>query len=155
MNAGSLRSAAMVAPGDPGDPTGAGTATSAAPPSVAGSFAPAASVPASPVPTTPVTPTSPAPAGGSGLVPAVKPDMNSTGMAGFTALTNTIAGWTLLACVAAFLLSGFVFVFGPALGFSRARQFGGLGMIGALGVAALVGLAAGLVNLFYTTFGGT
>lgn len=134
MNAGFFRSAVMVAPGDPGDPTGTGTATSA-----------------------PAATTSPAaaPAGGSGLVPPVKPDMNSTGMAGFTALTNTIAGWTLLGCVAAFLLSGFVFVFGPALGFSRARQFGGLGMIGALGIAALVGLAAGLVNLFYTMFGGT
>ena len=129
---------ALLAPGDPGPPTGAATTPSEPAPSAPSSVAP--------------TSTGPAPAGGSGLVPAVKPDMNSTGMAAFTDLTNTVAGWTLLGCLLGFLISGFVFVIGPAIGFSRARQFAGLGMIGALAIAAVVGLAAGLVNLFYTMF---
>ena len=127
------RSAVLVAPGDPGDPTGAATATSAP--------ATATSAPA-------------APAGGSGLVPAVKPNMNSTGMAGFTDLINTIAGWTLLSCLAGFILSGLVFVLGPAFGLRHGRQYGAIGMMAALGIAAAVGMAAGLVNLAYTMFSG-
>ena len=124
------RSAVVAAPGDPGGPTGAATATSA-----------------------PATATS-APAGGSGLVPAVQPNMNSTGMAGFTDLINTIAGWTLLSCLAGFILSGLVFVLGPAFGLRHGRQYGAIGMMAALGIAAAVGMAAGLVNLAYTMFSG-
>ena len=124
------RSVVVAAPGDPGDPTGAATATSA-----------------------PATATS-APAGGSGLVPAVKPNMNSTGMAGFTDLINTIAGWTLLSCLAGFILSGLVFVLGPAFGLRHGRQYGAIGMMAALGIAAAVGMATGLVNLAYTMFSG-
>jgi hypothetical protein len=122
----------VMAPGDPGDPAGATTAASA-----------------------PAAPSSAAPAGGSGLVPAVRPNMNSTGMAGFTDLTNTIAGWTLLGCLAGFLLSALVFVLGPAVGLRHARQYGAIGMIAAVGIAALVGLAAGMINLVYTMFSGT
>ena len=133
MTFGSSRSAAVTAPGDPGDPTGAATATS----------------------TATAAPSSPAPAGGGGLVPAVKPNMNSTGIAGFTDLTNTIAGWTLLGCLAGFMLSGFVFVVGPALGLRHARQYGAIGMIASVGIAAIVGLASGLINLAYTMFSGT
>ena len=125
------RSAVVAAPGDPGDPTGAATATSA-----------------------PATATSSDAAGGSGLVPAVKPNMNSTGMAGFTDLINTIAGWTLLSCLAGFILSGLVFVLGPAFGLRHGRQYGAIGMMAALGIAAAVGMAAGLVNLAYTMFSG-
>ena len=99
------------------------------------------------------TPT-PSPGEGTGVVPAVQPDMNSTGMAGFTDLTNTVAGWTLLGCLAGFLVSVFVFVLGPALGLRHARQYGAIGMIGALGAAALVALAAGVINLAYSMFGG-
>ena len=95
------------------------------------------------------------PAGGSGLVPAVTPNMNSTGMAGFTDLINTIAGWTLLSCLAGFILSGLVFVLGPAFGIRHGRQYGAIGMMAALGIAAAVGMAAGLVNLAYTMFSGT
>jgi hypothetical protein len=123
MNPSFSRSAVVAAPGDPGGPTGAATATSA-------------------------------PAGGSGLVPAVKPNMNSTGMAGFTDLINTIAGWTLLSCLAGFILSGLVFVLGPAFGLRHGRQYGAIGMMAALGIAAAVGMAAGLVNLAYTMFSG-
>ena len=126
------RPAVLMAPGDPGEPTGGATATSA-----------------------PATATPAAPAGG-GLVPPVKPNMNSTGMAGFTDLTNTIAGWTLLGCVAGFILSGLVFVVGPSFaGLRHARQFGAIGMMASLGIAAAVGMAAGLVNLFYTMFSGS
>jgi hypothetical protein len=119
--------------------------------------APAAPGP-TPAPETPGAATSsaatPAPAP-AGLVPAVQPNMNSTGMAGFTDLTNTIAGWTLLGCLAGFLISVFVFVLGPALGLRHARQYGAIGMIGALGAAALVALAAGVINLAYSMFGGS
>ena len=119
----------------PGDPAATGEATA--------STAPTSSAPAS----TPV-------GGGTGLVPPVKPNMNSTGMAGFTDLTNTIAGWALLGSLAAFLLSALVFVIGPAVGLQRGRQYGAIGMVGALGAAALVAVAAGLVNLAYSMFGG-
>lgn len=125
-----LMSAAALAPGDP---TAATTSTSAAP-AATGSSAP--------------------PAGGDGLIPAVKPDMNSTGMAGFTNLINTIAGWTLLSCLAGFILSGLVFVLGPAFGIRHGRQYGAIGMMAALGIAASVGMATGLVNLAYTMFSG-
>ena len=125
---------AVLAPGDP-TPTGAaGTA---------------------PSPTPTPSPSAASPAGGSGLVPAIKPNMNSTGMAGFTDLTNTIAGWALLGALAAFVLSALVFVIGPALGLRHGRQYGAIGMVGALGAAALVAVAAGLVNLAYSMFGGT
>jgi len=137
MSLSLTRSAVVVAPVDPGEPTGGGTATSA----------PATSAPATSAPATP--------AGGSGLVPAVTPNMNSTGMAGFTDLINTIAGWTLLSCLAGFILSGLVFVLGPALGIRHGRQYGAIGMMAALGIAAAVGMAAGLVNLAYTMFSGT
>ena len=108
-------------------------------------------------PAPPATPTpSSAPAdGGGGLVPAIKPNMNSTGMTGFTDLTNTIAGWTLLGSLSAFVLSALVFVLGPAFGVRHGRQYGAIGMLGALGAAALVAVAAGLVNLAYTTFSGS
>jgi hypothetical protein len=133
MSLSLTRSAVVVAPGDPGEPTGGGgTATPAT----------ATSAPATP-------------AGGSGLVPAVTPNMNSTGMAGFTDLINTIAGWTLLSCLAGFILSGLVFVLGPAFGIRHGRQYGAIGMMAALGIAAAVGMAAGLVNLAYTMFSGT
>ena len=95
-----------------------------------------------------------APSGGSGLVPAVVPDMTSAGMAGFTDLTNTVAGWTLLGCLVGFVVSVFVFVLGPALGLRHARQYGAIGMIGAVGGAALVAMAAGVINLAYTMFSG-
>lgn len=116
----------LRAPGDPGEPTVDSTA-----------------------------PAAPAPAGGSGLVPSVNPKMDSTGMAGFTDLTNTIGGWTLLGCLAGFLLSGLVFVAGPAVGLRHARQYGAIGMISALGIAAVVGMAAGMLNLAYSMFSGT
>ena len=129
MNVVSLGFAApRRAPGDPGEPTDASPA--------------------------PGTATS-APPAGDGLVPAVRPNMNSTGMAGFTDMTNTIAGWTLLSCLAGFMLSGLVFVIGPALGIRHGRQYGAIGMLAALGIAALVGMAAGLVNLLYSMFSGT
>ena len=120
----------------PGDPAATGEAT------------------ASTAPTTSSAPASTPVGGGTGLVPAVKPNMNSTGMAGFTDLTNTIAGWALLGSLAAFLLSALVFVIGPAVGLRRGRQYGAIGMVGALGAAALVAVAAGLVNLAYSMFGG-
>lgn len=125
----------LAAPGDPGEPGGTGQATAP--------------------PTPPVTASSPA-GDGTGLVPPVHPNMNSTGMAGFTDLINTIAGWTLLGCVAGFIMSGLVFVVGPSFaGLRHARQFGAIGMMASLGIAAAVGMAAGLVNLFYTMFSGT
>ncbi|MEP6562423.1 MAG: hypothetical protein ABJD68_15260 [Nakamurella sp.] len=131
-----LMSAESLAPGDPGDPSTAATSTPTSAPAAAatGSSAP--------------------PAGGDGLIPAVKPDMNSTGMAGFTNLINTIAGWTLLSCLAGFILSGLVFVLGPAFGIRHGRQYGAIGMMAALGIAASVGMATGLVNLAYTMFSG-
>ena len=132
---GSSRFGVLAAPGDPAAPAGTGEATATAAPT-------SSSAPAAP------------PVGGTGLVPAVKPNMNSTGMAGFTDLTNTIAGWALLGSLAAFLLSALVFVIGPALGIRHGRQYGAIGMVGALGAAALVAVAAGLVNLAYSTFGG-
>ena len=103
-------------------------------------------------PTPTPTPSPTAGAGGSGLLPAVVPDMSSAGMAGFTAVTNMIAGWTLAICLFGFVLSALVFVGGPALGLRQARQYAAVGMIGAVGVAALVALSAGLINLSYNTF---
>ena len=128
----STRFAVLAAPGDPA--TGEATASTA--------------------PTTSSAPASTPVGDGTGLVPPVKPNMNSTGMAGFTDLTNTIAGWALLGSLAAFLLSALVFVIGPAVGLQRGRQYGAIGMVGALGAAALVAVAAGLVNLAYSMFGG-
>jgi hypothetical protein len=128
-------SVVLAAPGDPGEPTDGATATATA----------TASPTASPAVS---------PGGGSGLVPAVKPNMNSTGMSGFTDLTNTIAGWVLLGCLAGFLVSALVFVLGPAVGLQHGRRYGTMGIISALGVAVLVALAAGLINLAYTMFGG-
>ena len=133
---GSSRFGVLAAPGDPAAPAGTGEATATA------------------APTSSSAPAAPPVGGGTGLVPAVKPNMNSTGMAGFTDLTNTIAGWALLGSLAAFLLSALVFVIGPALGIRHGRQYGAIGMVGALGAAALVAVAAGLVNLTYSTFGG-
>src|SRR5664279_3567400 len=78
----------------PGDPAATGEAT------------------ASTAPTTSSAPASTPVGDGTGLVPPVKPNMNSTGMAGFTDLTNTIAGWAPLGSLAAFLLSALVFVIG-------------------------------------------
>jgi hypothetical protein len=148
------RSAVVVAPGDPGEPTGAATATATSATATAPSAT--ATAPSATATATSAPPTSaPAPAGGSGLVPAVTPNMNSTGMAGFTDLSNTFAGWTLLSCLAGFILSGLVFVLGPAFGIRHGRQYGAIGMMAALGIAAAVGMAAGLVNLAYTMFSGT
>lgn len=129
-------SVVLAAPGDP-EPSGEATASSAATASLSPTASPAS------------------PGGGSGLVPAVKPNMNSTGMSGFTDLTNTIAGWVLLGCLAGFLVSALVFVLGPAVGIQHGRRYGTMGIISALGVAVLVALAAGLINLAYTMFGGT
>ena len=127
MNAGSFRSAVLLAPGDPGDPTGTGTATSA-----------------------PAATTSPAaaPAGGSGLVPrgeaehefhrhgrVHRPDqhhrrVDPAGLRrGVPALRVRVR-----------VRPGVGVLHGPGSTVA-------LGMIGALGIAALVGLAAGLVNL--------
>src|SRR5664279_569797 len=93
----------LAAPGDPGAPTSTGEAT------------------ASTAPTTSSAPASTPVRGGTGLVPAVKPNMNSTGMAGFTDLTNTIAGWALLGALAAFLVSALVFVIRRAVGLRPGR----------------------------------
>ena len=111
--------------------------------------------PGDPTPSPAPSPTAdPGGGSGGGLLPAVVPDMTSAGMAGFTDLTNTVAGWTLLGCLAGFLISVFVFVLGPALGLRHARQYGAIGMIGAVGAAALVAMAAGVINLSYTMFSG-
>jgi hypothetical protein len=144
MRTSALERVPLLAPGDPSDP-GDPVNTSTAPPPTSG--APSSGAPSSGAP-------SDGGGGGGGLVPAVQPNMNSTGMSGFTELTNTIAGWTLLGCLAGFLISVFVFVLGPALGLRQARQYGAIGMIGALGAAALVAVAAAVINLAYSMFSG-
>lgn len=87
------------------------------------------------------------------ILPPVHPDVHSTGMAAFTKFTNVLAGWVLMAALAAAIIGLLVFVFGPALGIHSGRRYGTLGMISSVGAAALIGILAGLINLAYTWFG--
>lgn len=81
-------------------------------------------------------------------------DMSGTGAAGFRKLTNTVAGYALLAALFAAVVGLLVFAVGPSVGLESGRRYGTRIMLGALAVAIGLATIAGLINLFYTMFGG-
>lgn len=89
-----------------------------------------------------------------GDVPPIDPDLTSTGMAGFTKLTNTIAGWALLFALFAAVVGLIIMAIGPAMGIQSGRRYGTLILLGSIAVAVGLGLIAGVINLIYKMFGG-
>ena len=89
-----------------------------------------------------------------GDLPPIKPDLKSTGMAAFTSLTNTIAGWALLFALFAAVVGLIIMAIGPAMGIQSGRRYGTLILLGAIAVAVGLGIIAGLINLVYKMFGG-
>lgn len=91
---------------------------------------------------------------GDGNLPPIKPDLNSTGMAAFTSLTNTIAGWALLTALFAAIVGLIIMALGPAMGIQSGRRYGTLILLGSIAVAVGLGVIAGIINLVYKMFGG-
>lgn len=79
--------------------------------------------------------------------------VGSTGMKGFTDLTNTLAGWTLLVALFGAVIGLIVMAIGPALGIQSARRYGTLILLTALAAAIGLGVIAGLINGVYALFG--
>lgn len=92
--------------------------------------------------------TNPTPAG-----PVKGPDLQegatAPGLSGFTTVINWAAMYTLAGCLFAIIAGGLTIVVGGRLGFHRAGELGRWGIVGGLGVAFLVGIAAALVNAAY------
>jgi hypothetical protein len=84
--------------------------------------------------------------------PAVEPpalDDNAPGLAGLREVINYTATYAIAGCVFAIVAGGLTIVIGGRLGFSRAGELGRYGILAGVGVAFLVGIAAGLVNAAY------
>lgn len=96
-------------------------------------------------------------AGGGGIISPLDPGSakaNAPGFAGFVHLTNILSLYALLVAVIVIILGGLLAALGPRLGFHRGRELGMGGVVGGIALAAVDGLAVGLVNAVYAMFGG-
>ena len=71
------------------------------------------------------------------------------GAAGIQGAINVIAVYTLLACLAGFLLGGAVWAIGGRVGNDATAVGGKIGMAVSVGVAFLVGAAAAILQFAY------
>jgi hypothetical protein len=71
------------------------------------------------------------------------------GAAGIQSAINVIAVYTLLACLAGFLLGGAVWAIGGRIGNDHTAVGGKIGMAICVGVAFLVGAAAAILQFAY------
>jgi len=80
----------------------------------------------------------------------VTPDpSHAPGASGIQSAINVIAVYTLLACLAGFLLGGAVWAIGGRIGNDHTSVGGKIGMAIAVGVAFLVGAAAAILQFAY------
>ncbi len=80
----------------------------------------------------------------------VTPDpAHAPGASGIQSAINVIAVYTLLACLAGFLLGGAVWAIGGRIGNDHTSVGGKIGMSVAVGVAFLVGAAAAILQFAY------
>ena len=108
---------------------------------------------AAPTPTKPPPATS-APAA-NGQIPPLNPDMNAPGMAGLLHTSDYLAAYVLWACVIAILIGALMVALGPRLGFHSAKSIGMGGVIGGVGLAAVVSLSTTAVNTSVKIFHGS
>jgi hypothetical protein len=71
------------------------------------------------------------------------------GASGIQSAINVVAVYTLLACLAGFLLGGAVWAIGGRIGNDHTAVGGKIGMAVAVGVAFLVGAAAAILQFAY------
>jgi hypothetical protein len=80
----------------------------------------------------------------------VTPDpAHAPGAAGIQSAVNVIAVYTLLACLAGFLLGGAVWAIGGRVGNDHTAVGGKIGMAICVGVAFLTGAAAAILQFAY------
>jgi hypothetical protein len=80
----------------------------------------------------------------------VTPDpAHAPGASGIQSAINVIAVYTLLSCMAGFLLGGAVWAIGGRIGNDHTSVAGKIGMAVAVGVAFLVGAAAAILQFAY------
>jgi hypothetical protein len=80
----------------------------------------------------------------------VNPDPGKApGASGIQGAINVIAVYTLLACMAGFLIGGAVWAFGGRIGNDHTAVAGKIGMAISVGVAFLVGAAAAILQFAY------
>lgn len=86
----------------------------------------------------------------SGFTFTVSPDPGKApGASGIQSAVNVIAVYTLLACLAGFLIGGAVWAFGGRIGNDHTAVGGKIGMAVSVGVAFLVGAAAAILQFAY------
>lgn len=86
----------------------------------------------------------------SGFTFTVTPDPgHAPGATGIQSAINVIAVYTLLACLAGFLLGGAVWAIGGRVGNDHTAVGGKIGMSVCVGVAFLVGAAAAILQFAY------
>lgn len=76
-------------------------------------------------------------------------EVRAPGASGIQSALNVIAVYTLLACLAGFLIGGAVWAFGGQIGNDHTAVGGKLGMAISVGVAFLVGAAAAILQFAY------
>jgi len=87
---------------------------------------------------------------GSGFTFKVSPEPGrAPGAAGIQSAINVIAVYTLLACLAGFLLGGAVWAIGGRVGNDATAVGGKIGMAICVGVAFLVGAASAILQFAY------
>lgn len=80
----------------------------------------------------------------------VSPDPSrAPGAAGIQSAINVVAVYTLLSCLAGFLLGGAVWAIGGRVGNEHTAVGGKIGMAVCVGVAFLVGAAAAILQFAY------
>ncbi len=86
----------------------------------------------------------------SGFAFKVTPDpSHAPGAAGIQSAINVIAVYTLLACLAGFLMGGAVWAIGGRIGNDHTAVGGKIGMAICVGVAFLVGASAAILQFAY------
>jgi hypothetical protein len=86
----------------------------------------------------------------SGFTFRVAPEPGrAPGAAGLQSAINVIAVYTLLACLAGFLMGGAVWAIGGRIGNDATAVGGKIGMAVCVGVAFLVGAAAAILQFAY------
>jgi hypothetical protein len=86
----------------------------------------------------------------SGFTFQVHPDPgHAPGASGLQGAINVVAVYTLLACLAGFLIGGAVWAVGGRIGNDHTATGGKIGMAVSVGVAFLVGAAAAILQFAY------
>jgi hypothetical protein len=89
-------------------------------------------------------------AAGAGFTFKVTPDpAHAPGASGIQNAIDVIAVYTLLACLAGFLMGGAVWAIGGRIGNDHTAVGGKIGMAVCVGVAFLVGAAAAILQFAY------